>query len=621
MNQVPDRFGFLRHPGVFWGLLAFLLFSHLAFLGADPPFWQPGEFITDEGWWADSARGIHLFGDPFADDFGTGYLLCPLYTWILCGVYEAFGLGLAQTRAVVAVACLLLILVPAFWMRRVLGRKASSLFLLLLSLDLVLFTYGRVAILEALVAFFLLLSILPWLSGGRAGSAAKGEGAGRDLGGGTLSGLAMAAAIFTKPIALTYGLAPVGITALVMVWSGRARARRLLVAIAAFGTAVATVFFFHIQPNFDRWWVSISHEAGLGFSEGLPPYLRLGNLFSSQEWNGWHKPLWLLKTSPLLLVFLWSWGLNFLEEVRVRGSWRRVLADLPAWHLGALCWWVAGYAVYREAWREEYRRLPMLMVPAAMLATGLVLDPRAAFGGRMDGATGAEGSRRTGPLWTFVFLLPLLLVLDPLLAPRAAPFFAGLFGLEDPSGTGGLVPGASIRGGHAAAGLFLLLVYFGFCFVLPSRIRDLLRRGFARLGPRFLLAAAVLAGVFQVSLITWHFATIRHGFRKAGEEIADGIPEGSVVLGDFGSSLLLGKRFRTVRRVKPGSHSAPPPNPDVVDRLDPKWLIDCEYCEYVFYPRKYAEMDRKYGFEFLRRIEVGPYVEGVPRYSFLLFGR
>ncbi len=591
----------------FAALVALLVLSRLLFLGADPPWWQPGEFITDEGWWADSARGIHLFGDPFADDFGTGYLLCPLYTKLLVAVYDLFGLGLVQTRAVVAAASLLLVLVPAFLLRRQDPRLAGA-FLLLAVPDLVLFTYGRVAILESILALCALLAALPWVglvpARGRRGQIAAGA----------LSGAALAASLFVKPNALTYCVFPVGLTALCSTLAGRRPARLFVTALAAGSLGLAVGLVLHVLPEWPRFWASLSHEAGLGVSEDLPPaFLLLGNLFSSQGVPGGHRLLWLLKTSPALLFFGGLFAAALARLCRGRGL-RAALRALPDGVFGPLVWLLATLAVYELTWHKFYRRLPLVIVPAALLAARALagrapageepeLEPR----GAREPGTGPAGA---GYLERLVAFAPVLLLAAGLLTPRlAAPlraFLEGRLGLAHPRGT------------HAALGLCLLALYLGLC--AARRLAGPAARLLAwaqRLAP----AAVVLLLGYQLGLAGSFLAHPREHFARASRALAARIEPGAVVLGDFASTLLFAHPVRTVRRVARASFSGPPPNPDVVDRLDPHWLIDREYCGYEFFPRHYAELDRRYGFTFTARILVPPLRHGIPRYSFLLFHR
>src|SRR5712671_3397889 len=115
-------------------LVLLTLLVRLAALDVDPTRTMPEASLMDEGIWADGARGDLLFHDYFADDTGDAYLMAPLHTFVLRGVFQLFGIGLWQVRLPSALASVLLATVLGLWVARRRGARAGCLVVTVLAL-------------------------------------------------------------------------------------------------------------------------------------------------------------------------------------------------------------------------------------------------------------------------------------------------------------------------------------------------------------------------------------------------------------------------------------------------------------------------------------------------------
>lgn len=197
--------------------------------------------FTDEGWTALGARNLVLLGRWATDEWQL-YLAQLPHSVTLAAVFEAFGVGIIQARAVSVVASALAVgLVTLLVARRFgaapgvvagVGLAASTLFLY----------YGRLAILEPLVVVFLVagLAALAW---------ATEE---RWLVTGLVTGACLALALGTKP---SSAAAAAGIVAGAVAAGGGSGALGTLARRAAVALAVVTVLGV-------AWWAFVRSMPG-----------------------------------------------------------------------------------------------------------------------------------------------------------------------------------------------------------------------------------------------------------------------------------------------------------------------------------------------------------------------
>src|SRR4030095_10863439 len=163
------------------------------FPAADPP-WNPtvGVIWHDEGAWVHNARNKALFGAWSQDKWNPVYI-APVFTGLEYLSFEAFGVGVRQARLVPEAAGLISVLLLALGVRRIAGPAAGLFAGALLATNYVYVMYDRAAIMEALMAAFMVAS---WYCAVRSG---------RQPAYGALAGVCAALAFFTKAAAAAYG--------------------------------------------------------------------------------------------------------------------------------------------------------------------------------------------------------------------------------------------------------------------------------------------------------------------------------------------------------------------------------------------------------------------------------
>ena len=195
----------------FWWSLAAILLVALAlrasFPAADPP-WRStvGVVWHDEGAWTHNARNKALFGAWRQDEWNPMYI-APVFTALEYASFSAFGVGVRQARLVSELAGFASVLLLALGLRRVSGNVAGALAGLLLATNYVYVMYDRAAIMEGLMAAFIVAS---WYCSARAERRPEW---------GALAGLLATLAFFTKAAAAFY-VASLGLLAAARIWEG-----------------------------------------------------------------------------------------------------------------------------------------------------------------------------------------------------------------------------------------------------------------------------------------------------------------------------------------------------------------------------------------------------------------
>jgi len=135
-------------------------------LGADPPRWLSwsGGLGTDEGFYTLDARHLTLFGTWARGDFHDR-LLSPLLSVMQQGMFELFGPGLVQARALCVLLGLLTIAMLWLGLRASFGVGAANAGALLLGFAPPFVLYNRLALQETPAAFWLTLSFALWAIG------------------------------------------------------------------------------------------------------------------------------------------------------------------------------------------------------------------------------------------------------------------------------------------------------------------------------------------------------------------------------------------------------------------------------------------------------------------------
>ncbi len=540
-----------RRPalGVALLALAVLLAGWARFwpLEADPSPRMPDAAVMDEGLWADSARGAVLFEDRFADDLGNAWLVAPLYTVMLEGVYRTFGIGLWQTRLPAALASVLMALLLGAWLGRRLGWGWGALAALMVTLAPLLDQHGRFALLEGPQAFCILAAFVCLFAARPHPLKAA------------LAGVLMGAAMAIKPNSAQFGVLPLGI-AFLWQWrhavrtgvaaAHRTYARLLLGAVLGGLLALAAMILPVWLRHWAEWRATMQAEGGIDGWDLWDHLLRSGLIGSRESRPGEHK-LWApLRFAPAAFALTWLWCLE---------RTRRGRAELPAWERALAVWLTVSVLVGELSYQHVARRQVLMIAP--MIGLGVALLARLRATPTTDPADTPRPFRARPPFVAWLLLLaPVLLAIKPWVCAQIAPH---LVAHVDPT-----VPG---RAGHVAGLWFLgnaaLLALV--LKVLPWDPRAL-TPGLLRLAP---VAAAALLLFEAASLGA--LRPSERTIRMAQDRLTPLVQPGEVVLGQNAALLLQQAPVRTVRRVLPGAeHSQPRPNPDVWERLQPRYLLD-----------------------------------------------
>ena len=350
----------------FWWLLAaiVLLASVLRglFPAADPP-WRStvGVVWHDEGAWTHNARNKALYGAWVQDQWNPVYV-APVFTGLEYLSFETLGVGVRQARVVSQTAGVLSVLLLALGMRRIGGNAAGWFAGALLGTNYVYVMYDRAALMEALMAAFIVAS---WYSVARAE---------RQPAWGALAGLFAVLAFFTKASAAAY----VGALGLLAILPSRPPEG---------GNdgqqPVASAFRRNV-------WILV----GLAVSFGV-----IAACFVLPHWSDYRFYNWQMSVTRKP-----SYDLASLVT---RVTWLPILHDTFSRMWGALCFGVLGAWSVARGWRRagNAERLLLLWVGVGVLEL-LVHD---------------VGNERR-----FVFLIPALVGLASLVLARGAAFAGDL---------------------------------------------------------------------------------------------------------------------------------------------------------------------------------------------------
>jgi dolichyl-phosphate-mannose-protein mannosyltransferase len=173
-------------------IVALAILLRALFPAADPP-WRTtvGVVWHDEGAWVHNARNKALFGAWRLDEWNPVYI-APVFTALEYASFAAFGVGVRQARLVCEAAGVLSVVLLALGLRRVAGGTAGLVGGALLATNYVYVMYDRAAIMEGLMAAFIVAS---WYCSARAG---------REPAWGAAAGLMATLAFFTKAAAAFY---------------------------------------------------------------------------------------------------------------------------------------------------------------------------------------------------------------------------------------------------------------------------------------------------------------------------------------------------------------------------------------------------------------------------------
>jgi 4-amino-4-deoxy-L-arabinose transferase-like glycosyltransferase len=538
--QPAFRRGRLWLPAV----VSLVALARLMALDADPSPSMPDATVMDEALWADAARGKAMLPEGyFADDVGNAYLIAPLYTWLLVGIYQLFGVGLWQTRLLSALASMAIAFLCGKFAGQRLGHTAGALTALLVGICPLLDQHGRFALLESTQAMFLLVTFL--LLFPLRPSLLKA----------TLAGACMALAILVKPNSVQFGVAPFA-TAFLFCWWADARGGvadtrgRLRTALAVISGGGATLCALGLPVWLAHWpefTATVAHESGNANWRASDHLLRQGLLLSREAEPGRLQVWALLRHAPVCLL-----GTLLLLMRRAIGiRWASVAGERELW-----CWLAAAVCIAETSYDHVARREVLFLAPMAFFCARAWL---------LRGPVPAAELKPFGLFWQWI-----LLGIVPWIALK--PSLANLLAKQLETGPDAL-PGST---GYLA-GWWLLL-----SLLLPAALAAALRLPAAPVIRRvlplvpWLLTALFAFETLQLGALRPQEKSILKAQQQVTSWLADrDVRSSDVALGEHASLIFQPQRLRTVRRVIPGeAYSSARPNPDAAERLQPRFLVD-----------------------------------------------
>jgi 4-amino-4-deoxy-L-arabinose transferase-like glycosyltransferase len=209
---------------------ALAIWARVVSLNADPDFrlcWSSG-LLTDEGFYTHNARNAVLLGHARTNEFNN-MVLSPLVHAVQAAVFQVFGVGYPQARAISVVCSLLTLVVLFAALRRAFGERVAWLGTLILAWEHAYLMYNRMALLETPATLFLALAFYAWVR--------RGEG----LAWSALAGMMTIIACSIKSLCAFFVPAPL----LASWWSGRTHGRsaRWEVVASAGGMLIAGMLY------------------------------------------------------------------------------------------------------------------------------------------------------------------------------------------------------------------------------------------------------------------------------------------------------------------------------------------------------------------------------------------
>ena len=353
-----------------------LLIALLAILGSDPAMGVTSSRspFTDEGYYLLNSRNLVLLGDWSTGDWNL-HLVDGPFAPAMAGVFSLFGVGVETARVLSVVFSVASVAMVAVLVSGAFGIWAGTLASFALAGQTLFLYYGRLAMLEPMVTFFLMAGALVLVVPSGRGTWRTG------LAGGLLLGMASA----TKPSA---GFAALGAVAGAFGaggFAGRAW-RTVLASIAGIGLVGIGWLALVGLPN----WNAVLVDLRIWAREPLPASLgeagdRISEYLTVSD-GAIPMTIGLALTALLGLVLgLWAW--RRLDEPQ-----RRLVGV-------SVGWFVAGMAVLLVVPYRPNRYLVPQLPPLAMLA----------------GVVGWTLVERTGPWrpmrWLGAALLAVVLVL------------------------------------------------------------------------------------------------------------------------------------------------------------------------------------------------------------------
>ncbi|MBN2383046.1 phospholipid carrier-dependent glycosyltransferase [bacterium] len=349
-----------------------LLAPRVLFLSADPSSSFSLGFISDEGWWSHNARQAALFGKWIMDDFNQGLVISPVFSLLSYVAFKVLGVSFFAARLPSALAGFGCVVLVFFWIRQNQRHREavlrSYLAAFLLGTDFFFLSFNRVALVDTIMVFLMVLGFFLWDR--------------ESVVSAFLSGLVLFAALLAKPFA--FMLYPVLLLVWVWEWqTGNLKSRRIVVFLVS-SCLAALIWLLCMLPGLLPQFL----ELNLRFSSdnlattpgkilvGLKTFFFRtghGKLYASRFFN---------QASVLCIFTFWSM-LMFCYRFRGNGLWK-LLSGLSRWQVINGLWIIIGLLFFiPNPYKPEHRFLflfpPMVMFTAEVLTRWFIEKPGTAL--------------------------------------------------------------------------------------------------------------------------------------------------------------------------------------------------------------------------------------------------
>lgn len=594
-------------------LLVFFLFlvvlSRFIMIYNDPPWWMRPDFLCDEGWWADSARGKIFFDDYFSDDFGTAYLVTPGYTLLLQSVYKVFGVGLIQTRMISAISGVLTIIIVAVLIWRKLGRKEALFCTILLGVSPFYWAYNRLGLIETSQALCITAAFCLYMLNGKRFLGAFGLG------------LFLSLAIALKPNAVVIGFLPLFIAVLAsMLADAKATSistvfrhvvvflRSMLPAFLGLLLGLSIFFVWIVVPNWKEFSAIVVSESGAGQGSVIRLLTLPGPAMISVDAVGdkidvlvWRLARW----SPAIVFSAWLYLLMFIRQSYTSSP--SIEDRFTSFEIGCFTWMLSTWIFISLSYHQPARRFVVLLPPMAIVATIFLFKKHRLI---TQSPYKYESILRHTIyyyiLWV-VLSLPAFLLIKP---PATKAIMNITLGTDL-----GKQPGFS----PAAAGTVFTLAWL--ILLIPvSRVRvigEAIKQVLLSKASTWIMVLLIL---YEIGVVGSIFSTSEASFYELQNTLQSLVEEGEPVLGHAATAAFLPHKVRTVRRTTPEDGS-PPPNPDIWDRMKPLYIIQLEQFNYHQTWLNYQDLITEKGYDLVGRYGVGPQRNNADKFVVAIYKR
>lgn len=575
-------------------------------LRADPPYWDEGSYMTDEGWWADSARGKVLFDNYFSDDFGTGYLVTPGYTWLLMPIYRIAGVGNAQTRLLAASSNFLIILLVVLALWKGEGPLAALIGAAVLSFSPFFWSFAREGLIEPTQTLFMTLGFTLWILFRR------------KMLGALAAGLAFSYAVAVKPNSVSIGLVPVvlgvllvhGIALFNPSWDPRkqgegSNSQEFLFALFGLAIGGGVIFIIHVLPNWTPFWAMVRGESGAGALADWKEYVKTpGRMFASDFQNRTDIMWRVAHYGPVLVAGVWLYVLALL--LRLKQGAGSLLREMTPIEAASLVWVIVGSGFILIS-RWPYDRRFVINVPPAAVITAITISRL--LQGRLRAPAIAQ-ERKSGPVFNFIFwavlLFPVLVIFKPPVTNILVTLRKSI----------PIAPDKAV--GTDSAGTLFMAGWFAMLVVLALWARRSEKLGQAIVNRAGVCIFAALF-IFGLVVLGNYFVHLEAKLSDEQAELAKIVGSGETVLGHPAATIFQSLKVRTVRRVRAEDMTGAP-NMDVWERLQPRYILEITRRNWALDNPIYADLTAE-DYRVVHHFGMGRVRWGVPRYEYDVYER